>query len=139
MLGAYAVFANGGYKINPYLIGRITDSNDTEVAHAAPPPGNTESNRVIDVRNAFIMDSMLKGVVRFGTGAKAGAVLKRLDIAGKTGTTNEARDAWFDGYANGGEVAVDLGRLRSAPVRSAATHSQPTWHCRSGFPTCRRL
>jgi len=106
MLGAYAVFANGGYKINPYLIERITDSNGTELAHAAPVKVNDEANRVIDVRNAFIMDSMLKGVVRFGTGARAGAVLKRADLAGKTGTTNEARDAWFDGYANGGEVAV---------------------------------
>jgi penicillin-binding protein 1A len=106
MFGAYAVFANGGYKVNPYLIDRITDSNGTELAHAAPVKVSDEANRVIDARNAFIMDSMLKGVVRFGTGARAGAVLKRSDIAGKTGTTNEARDAWFDGYANGQEAAV---------------------------------
>ena len=106
MLGAYSVFANGGYKVNPYLIGRITDANGLEVAHAAPLLAADPANRVIDVRNAYLMDSMLKGVVRFGTGAHAGAVLNRADIAGKTGTTNDARDAWFDGYANGGEVAV---------------------------------
>ncbi len=106
MLGAYSVFANGGYKVNPYLIASITDANGTEVAHAPPLHAADPANRVIDERNAFLMDSMLKGVVHFGTGAQAGMVLKRSDIAGKTGTTNDAVDAWFDGYANGGEVAI---------------------------------
>jgi penicillin-binding protein 1A len=106
MLGAYSVFANGGYKINPYLITRITDANGVEVAHAPAIRAADPANRVIDERNAFLMDSMLKGVVHFGTGAQAGAVLKRSDIAGKTGTTNDAVDAWFDGYANAGEVAI---------------------------------
>ncbi len=106
MLGAYSVFANSGYKINPYLIGRITDSNGVELARAAPLLANDEANRVIDVRNAFIMDSLLKGVARYGTGARASAVLKRSDIGGKTGTTNDSHDTWFDGYINGGEVAI---------------------------------
>jgi len=106
MLGAYSVFANGGYKINPYLITRFTDANGQELARANPAHAGDESVRVIDARNAFIMDSLLKGVARFGTGALAAATLKRSDLGGKTGTTNESHDAWFAGYANQGEVAV---------------------------------
>lgn len=97
MAGAYAVFANGGYKINPYLISKITDTNGKVLAQATPELAGNEENRVIDERNAFLMDSMLKDVVRFGTATKA-LVLKRPDIAGKTGTTNDSFDAWFAGY-----------------------------------------
>jgi len=97
MAGAYAVFANGGYKINPYLISKITDSNGNVLVSAKPDKAGDESNRVIDERNAFLVDSMLKDVVRYGTAAKA-MVLKRPDLAGKTGTTNDSFDAWFAGY-----------------------------------------
>jgi penicillin-binding protein 1A len=97
MAGAYAVFANGGYKINPYLISKITDSNGNVLVTAKPDKAGDESNRVIDERNAFLIDSMLKDVVRYGTAAKA-MVLKRPDLAGKTGTTNDSFDAWFAGY-----------------------------------------
>ena len=97
MAGAYAVFANGGYKINPYLISKITDSNGKVLVQAHPDQAGDENNRVIDERNAFLMDSMLKDVVRYGTAAKA-MVLKRPDLAGKTGTTNDSFDAWFAGY-----------------------------------------
>ena len=97
MAGAYAVFANGGYKINPYLISKVTNSDDKILSQAKPDLAGVESNRVIDVRNAFLMDSMLKDVVRGGTASKA-LVLKRPDIAGKTGTTNDSIDAWFAGY-----------------------------------------
>ncbi len=97
MAGAYAVFANGGYKINPYLISKITDSNGKVLSQAIPELAGNEENRVIDERNAFLMDSMLKDVVRYGTATKA-LVLKRPDIAGKTGTTNDSFDAWFAGY-----------------------------------------
>ncbi|MES2071342.1 MAG: penicillin-binding protein 1A [Pseudomonadota bacterium] len=97
MAGAYAVFANGGYKINPYLISKITDSNGKVLTAAAPEKAGDEGNRVIDERNAFLMDSMLKDVVRYGTATKA-LVLKRTDLAGKTGTTNDSFDAWFAGY-----------------------------------------
>lgn len=97
MAGAYAVFANGGYKINPYLISKITDSSGKVLAQAIPEEAGNENNRVIDERNAFLMDSMLKDVVRFGTATKA-LSLKRPDIAGKTGTTNDSFDAWFAGY-----------------------------------------
>lgn len=97
MAGAYAVFANGGYKVNPYLITKITDADGKVLAQAKPDLAGDENNRVIDERNAFLMDSMLRDVVRFGTATKA-LVLKRPDIAGKTGTTNDSIDAWFAGY-----------------------------------------
>ena len=97
LAGAYAVFANGGYKINPYLISKITDASGKVLAQAKPDTAGNEALRVIDERNAFLMDSMMKDVVRFGTAAKA-MVLKRTDLAGKTGTTNDSVDAWFAGY-----------------------------------------
>jgi len=97
MAGAYAVFANGGYKVSPYLISKVTDANGKVLSQAQPDLAGEEKNRVIDERNAFLMDSMLKDVVRFGTATKA-LVLKRPDIAGKTGTTNDSIDAWFAGY-----------------------------------------
>ncbi|WMW82594.1 penicillin-binding protein 1A [Undibacterium cyanobacteriorum] len=97
MAGAYAVFANGGYKVNPYLINKIVDADGKVIAEAKPDVAGDENNRVIDERNAYLMDSMLRDVVRFGTATKA-LVLKRPDLAGKTGTTNDSIDAWFAGY-----------------------------------------
>jgi penicillin-binding protein 1A len=99
MLGAFSVFANGGYKINPYLIGKITDSTGKVLAEANPVLANQEENRVLDVRNAYVMDSLLQEVVRSGTAAKA-LSLQRGDLRGKTGTTNDSHDAWFAGYSN---------------------------------------
>ncbi len=97
MVGAYSVFANGGYKINPYLITKVADNNGNVLSQGKPATADDESNRVIDARNAFIMDSMLRDVVRHGTAVKA-LSLKRTDLAGKTGTTNDSMDAWFAGY-----------------------------------------
>ena len=97
MVGAYSVFANGGYKINPYIIAKVTDADGKILSQAAPDKAGDKANRIIDERNAFMMDSMLKDVVRYGTANKAMA-LKRTDIAGKTGTTNDSFDAWFSGY-----------------------------------------
>ncbi|MCX8086784.1 MAG: penicillin-binding protein 1A [Rhodocyclaceae bacterium] len=97
-LAAYAVFANGGYKITPYLVKKILDANDRVLAETQPARAGDESLRVIDARNAWLMDSMLKEVVRRGTAARARQVLKRDDLAGKTGTTNDYVDAWFCGY-----------------------------------------
>ncbi len=97
LAGAYAVFANGGYRISPYLISKVTDSNGKVLSQATPDKAGVEENRVIDERNAFLIDSMLKDVVRFGT-ATGALVLKRPDISGKTGTTNDSIDAWFAGY-----------------------------------------
>jgi penicillin-binding protein 1A len=99
LAGAYAVFANGGYRVSPYLIAKVTDSTGKVLSQATPDKAGEEGNRVIDERNAFLVDSMLKDVVRFGTATKA-LSLKRPDISGKTGTTNDSIDAWFAGYQN---------------------------------------
>ncbi len=98
MAGAYSVFANGGYRVQPYVVKEIRDENNQVVAKVNPPTAGDESLRVIDARNAYLMDSMMKDVVRRGTAAKAAVALKRQDLAGKTGTTNEYVDAWFCGY-----------------------------------------
>jgi len=97
MARAYAVFANGGYLVDPYLIERIVDDRGNLLAQAQPARAGDESLRVIDIRNAFIMNSLMHDVVRYGTGARANA-LGRGDLAGKTGTTNDNVDAWFAGY-----------------------------------------
>jgi penicillin-binding protein 1A len=105
MAGAYAVFANGGYRVQPYLIARIEDADGKIIQQATPPAAHTEEQRVLDARNAFITDSMLRDVTRYGTGAAATKALSRSDIAGKTGTTSDAVDGWFSGYG-GNVVAV---------------------------------
>ncbi|MFO1299433.1 MAG: penicillin-binding protein 1A [Burkholderiaceae bacterium] len=97
MARAITVFANGGYRIEPYIVARITDINGRLLASAHPGQAGDESLRAIDARNAFLMDSMLRDVVRMGTATRA-RVLKRNDLAGKTGTTNDSIDAWFAGY-----------------------------------------
>ena len=97
MARAYAVFANGGYLVEPYFIQKIVDDRGNPLALASPRRAGDDSLRVIDERNAFIMDHMMQDVVRYGTAARA-AKLGRIDLAGKTGTTNEFVDAWFAGY-----------------------------------------
>lgn len=100
-VAAYSVFANGGYKVEPYIVKQITDSKGVVLAAAQPVKAGDETLRVIDARNAYIMDSMLKDVVRRGTATRVAAALKRSDLAGKTGTTNDYVDAWFCGYQPG--------------------------------------
>lgn len=97
MARAYGVFANGGYLVAPYYIQKIVDDRGNAVALANPRRAGDETLRVLDARNAFIMDSMLQDVTRYGTAARV-ARLGRDDLAGKTGTTNEFVDAWFAGY-----------------------------------------
>jgi penicillin-binding protein 1A len=97
MAVGYSVFANGGYRVNPYLVTRITDHKDKLLVDKQPPLLN-EALRAIPQRNAFIMDSLLQSVARAGTAAKAQAMLKRPDLYGKTGTTNDSLDAWFAGF-----------------------------------------
>ncbi|WP_077000075.1 penicillin-binding protein 1A [Variovorax sp. KK3] len=97
MAGAYAVFANGGYRVSPRLVTRITDAKG-EVLVDAPPAALDESARVIPERNAFVMRSLLQSVVRHGSGIKAWQALKRDDLHGKTGTTNDSVDTWFAGF-----------------------------------------
>jgi penicillin-binding protein 1A len=98
MATGYSVFANGGYRVSPHLINRITDYKDRLLVDSPPPELNDASQRVIPQRNAFVMTSLLQEVTRSGTAARAQATLKRSDIYGKTGTTNDAMDAWFAGY-----------------------------------------
>jgi penicillin-binding protein 1A len=104
MVAAYAVFANGGYKVTPYLIDRVVDGRGNVLSKAEPAIAGEAAERVIDPRNAFIMTTMMRDVVRAGTAARA-MQLGRQDLAGKTGTTNDNVDAWFCGF-NASEVAV---------------------------------
>ena len=98
MAGAYSVFANGGFRINPYIITHVVDSNGVTIMQAQPLKAGDEAHRVIDARTAYVMNDILRGVARSGTAARTEATLKRNDIAGKTGTTNRSFDAWFVGY-----------------------------------------
>jgi len=98
MATAYSVFANGGYRINPWLITKVTEQKGGKVLVETKPPVLDESVRAIDARNAFVMSSLLQEVTRSGTAARAQATLKRPDLYGKTGTTNDSMDAWFAGY-----------------------------------------
>ncbi|MET3624370.1 penicillin-binding protein 1A [Burkholderia ambifaria] len=97
MAGAYSVFANGGFRVNPYLIAEVTDPNGAIVARAQPLIAEQNAPRAIDARNAYVTNSLLQSVAQRGTGARTN-VLKRTDLAGKTGTTNDSHDAWFAGY-----------------------------------------
>ena len=97
MATAYAVFANGGYRVNPYLITRVVDQKG-RILSQFEPPATSNNPRAIDARNAFVMDSLLQTVTRSGTAARAQATLKRPDLYGKTGTTNDSVDAWFAGF-----------------------------------------
>ena len=97
MATAYSVFANGGYRVNPWVISKVTDQRGKVLTQVREPLLD-ESQRVIDARNAFVMDSLLQEVTRTGTAASAQAALKRPDLYGKTGTTNDSMDAWFAGF-----------------------------------------
>jgi penicillin-binding protein 1A len=100
MVAAYAVFANGGYRVAPYFIERVEDAKGNVLMAAKPAAAGAGAERVIDARNAFIMTTIMRDVMRTGTGARA-LKLGRVDLAGKTGTTNEFVDAWFCGYVSG--------------------------------------
>ncbi len=139
MAGAYSVFANGGYRIKPYFITRITDDKGGILFEASPESAGTDNakpdasvksaERVIDPRNAFIMTSLLRDVVRYGTAARAMS-LGRNDLSGKTGTTNDSLDAWFAGF-NPDLVAITwIGYDNPASLGEAETGggaSLPMW------------
>jgi penicillin-binding protein 1A len=97
MAGAYATFANGGYRVKPHFIKKIVDSRGTVIFEETPAIAGKDAELAIDPRNAFIMTTLMRDVVRAGTATKAMA-LGRNDLAGKTGTTNDSYDAWFAGY-----------------------------------------
>lgn len=104
MVAGYSIFANGGYRVQPYFIERIVDGRGVILSQAKPARAGESAERAIDARNAFIMTTLMQDVVRHGTAIKA-MQLGRQDLAGKTGTTNDQIDAWFCGY-NSGLVAV---------------------------------
>jgi penicillin-binding protein 1A len=125
MATGYCVFANGGYRVKPFLIDRIETVDGKSIFKAKSGVGE----RVIPAANAYQMTSMLADVVRRGTGAKV-AELGRSDLAGKTGTTNDQRDAWFSGY-NGDVVATSwVGFDKQKPLGSkevGAIAALPMW------------
>jgi penicillin-binding protein 1A len=98
MARAYATFANGGWRVDPVLVERITDSQGRVLFEAAPPAPLAEEARVLPARNVFVTTSLLQEVTRVGTAARAQATLGRSDLYGKTGTTDDAVDAWFAGF-----------------------------------------
>lgn len=97
MAVGYSVFANGGYRVNPWLIIKVTDHKG-KIISESHPPALPDQERSIDPRNAFVMNSLLQEVTRSGTAARAQSTLRRTDLYGKTGTTNDAMDAWFAGF-----------------------------------------
>jgi penicillin-binding protein 1A len=129
MVTGYSVFANGGLRVNPYLITRITDQQG-RVLVQTPTPVPDESARAIEPRNAFIMSSLLQEVARSGTAAKAQATLKRPDLYGKTGTTNDSIDTWFVGYQPTLAAAVWMGYDKPKKLGDRETGgglSLPVW------------
>ncbi|MEO8133522.1 MAG: penicillin-binding protein 1A [Betaproteobacteria bacterium] len=131
MATAYAVFANGGYRVTPYLIERIVDGRGNILAQTEPAVAGENAEQVIDPRNAFVMTTLLRGVIASpgGTGGSARS-LKRNDLAGKTGTTNDHIDAWFCGF-NAAQVGVAwLGFDQPRPLGANETGGSaalPTW------------
>ena len=127
---AYAVLANGGWSVSPVLIERITDAQGRLLFEAPPPAPHDEAVRVLPARNAFVTTSLLNDVTRVGTAAKAQQQLGRSDLYGKTGTTNEAVDAWFAGFQPGLVAVVWMGddQPRSLGSReSGAGLALPIW------------
>ena len=135
MAQGYAVFANGGHRVSPQLVAKLTD-NKGRVLFEAPPRALGEDSRAIEPRNAFLMSSLLQEVTRSGTAAKAQAQLKRPDIYGKTGTTNDSMDAWFAGYQQSLVAVVWIGYDQPRKLGDRETGgglSLPVWIEFMGF------
>lgn len=123
---AYAVFANGGILVQPRLITEVSERNGRILYAAGTELPST--TRIISARNAYVMDSMLRDVVQHGT-ARAANALGRKDAAGKTGTSNNARDVWFAGYSSGLASVVWLGydQPRSLGAFTGGSLALPVW------------
>ena len=131
MASAYSVFANGGYRINPWLISKVTEQRGKVLLESKPLPLD-ETVRAIEPRNAFIMASLLQEVTRSGTAAKAQATLKRTDLFGKTGTTNDSMDAWFAGFQPTLAAVTWIGydtprKMGSSAMETGGGLSLPVW------------
>lgn len=129
MAEAYAVFANGGYKVSAYVIDKIYDSQDRLKAQMQPLVAGENAPQVIDPRNAYIMYKIMQDVVKYGT-ARGALSLGRSDIAGKTGTTNDNKDAWFVGFNPDIVTAVFIGFDKPRSMGRAGyggTIALPVW------------
>jgi penicillin-binding protein 1A len=129
LASAYGVLANGGYLLPATLIRSVTGSNG-EVLFEAPVHAIDESLRVTTARNTFLTGTLLQEVTRAGTAARAQATLKRPDLYGKTGTTNEVVDAWFAGFQPGRVAVVWLGHDDPRSLGSHASGASlalPAW------------
>ncbi len=120
MAQGYAVFANGGYRVKPNIIAKIIDSKGKVILTTKFDQAGKNAPRVIDARNAFIMNSMLQSVIQNGTATKA-LSLKRRDLAGKTGTTNDHLDAWFTGYSPNQVAIAWVGFDKPRPLGKGET------------------
>ncbi|MFM2329121.1 MAG: hypothetical protein RLZZ494_1224 [Pseudomonadota bacterium] len=130
MAAGYSIFANGGFRVDPVVIERIVGSNGKVLFQAPPAPPLSEELRVVPARNVFIVDSLLQEVTRSGTAARAQGTLKRPDLFGKTGTTNDAVDAWFAGFQPGVAAVVWMGYDDPRSLGSRETGgglSLPVW------------
>lgn len=130
MTRAYAVFANGGFQIAPYIIAEIVDEKGDTVAQTTPEEAGDEKRRVLDARNAFVMHTLLNSVAIYGTAARSSATLKRHDLGGKTGTSNEYRDAWFCGYQKTRAACAWMGYDQPKKLGNRETGgvaAQPIW------------
>lgn len=121
MLAGYMVFANGGYRVQPFLIDRVTDASGATLMQANNREAGDASIRAIDERNAFVMTSLLQRVAENGTARRATRELKRHDIAGKTGTSNDSHDAWFCGFAGTTAAVGWMGYDTPKPLGSRET------------------
>ena len=129
MATAYAIFANGGYRVKPYFIARVEDNRGQLLYSAKPEVAGVDAERVLDERNAFIMTTLMRDVVRYGTAARAMS-LGRQDLAGKTGTTNDHIDAWFAGFMDKLVAIAWIGFDTPATLGANETGSQaalPIW------------
>jgi penicillin-binding protein 1A len=129
LAGAYSVIANGGIAIKPLLIQRVSNANG-ETVFEAEAQSLDEARRAVPARNAFVISSLLQDVARVGTGARAQATLKRPDLYGKTGTTNEVVDAWFAGFQPSLVAVVWVGHDTPKSLGSHASGAQlalPAW------------
>lgn len=131
----YAVLANGGYQVHPYLIDRIEDAQGKLIYRASPRrvcdacDPSEQAERTLTAENAWLMYSMMRDVVQAGTAVKA-KKLKRSELAGKTGTTNEQRDAWFSGFNSSIVGTAWVGFDRVQPMGRAETGGRaalPMW------------
>lgn len=130
MVEAYSIFANGGFRVQPYLIDKITDDSGRVIMQEQNREAGDESIRAITGRNAFVMSTLLNDVARRGTAARAGAALGRPDVGAKTGTSNDANDAWFAGFAGRQAAVAWMGFDQMKSLGAKATGgglAQPIW------------